>query len=143
MKEAGGRDSVKHMVAWGGGRSFSEYAIHPVELVISSMGPAVESLMRRGNGDQSQLLLNFAGGRTAVINAYMSADTPFAASVTTDTTTRLITVDGSRLFIDMATGMLDFFDAGTPNIDRQESLAIRRILDAAENPRALAHFVKL
>ncbi|MGH7214392.1 MAG: hypothetical protein ACREIT_06485, partial [Tepidisphaeraceae bacterium] len=35
----GGAGRVRHMVAWGGGRSFAEYAIHPVELVVSCMGP--------------------------------------------------------------------------------------------------------
>src|SRR5450759_2028305 len=33
-----GADSVKHMVTWGGGRSYAEYAIHPVELMVSCMG---------------------------------------------------------------------------------------------------------
>jgi predicted dehydrogenase len=138
-----GRDQVRHMVAWGGGRSFGEYAIHPAELVVSCMGAEAESLLRRGTGPQSQLLLNFSGGRTAVINVYVEADTPFAASVTTGTATRHIAVDGSRLFTDTAAALLDFFDAGVPGIDRAESLMIRRILDVAEHPRALQKFVRL
>lgn len=138
-----GRANVRHMVAWGGGRSFDEYAIHPAELVLSCMGPKIESLMRRGAGQQSQLLLNFSGGRTAVINVYTRAETPFAASVTSKTGTQWMAVDDSRLFVDAAAGLLDFFDAGKPNIDRAESLAIRRILDVAASPRALKGFVKL
>ena len=138
-----GRKAVQHMVAWGGGRSFGEYAIHPTELVVSCMGPKVESLMRRGEGKQSQLLLNFSAGRTAVINVYAQADTPFAASVTTKAGTQLFTVDGARLFVDTLAAIFDFFEAGKPNIDRAESLAVRRILDAAASPRALKGFVQL
>ncbi len=138
-----GKANVRHMVAWGGGGSFGEYAIHPVELVISCMGPKVESLMRRGTGRQSQLLLNFTGGRTAVINVYVNAQTPFAASVTTNAGTQQFTVDDSRLFVDTAAGILDFFDAGRPNIARAESLAVRSILDAADSPQALKGFVEL
>jgi predicted dehydrogenase len=138
-----GRASVRHLVAWGGGRSFGEYAIHPVELAVSCMGPKVESLMRRGTGRQSQLLLNFSGGRTAVVNVYVNAQTPFAASVTTNAGTQIFTVDDSRLFVDTAAAILGFFDAGRPSIDRAESLAIRAILDAAGSPRALKEFVKL
>jgi hypothetical protein len=138
-----GREAVRHMVAWGGGSSFGEYAIHPTELVVSCMGPNVESVMRRGTGNESQLLLAFSGGRTAVVNVYTNADTPFAAAVSTTKETKLITVDGTRLFIDMAAAILDLFESGRPNIDRAESLAIRCILDAAQSPEALTAFVKL
>ncbi len=137
-----GRANVRHMVAWGGGRSFGEYAIHPVELVVSCMGPKVESVMRRGTGRQSQLLLNFTGGRTAVINVYVNAETPFAASVTTTDGTKWMAVDDSRLFVDTAAAILDFFEAGKPNIDRAESLAVRRILDVAASDRAIKGFVQ-
>jgi len=138
-----GRARVRHMVAWGGGRSFNEYAIHPVELVVSCMGPKAESLLRRGTGSQSQLLVNFSGGRTAVIHVYTRSDTPFMATVTTARETRHLPVDGSRIFHDTAAAILDLFDTGKPAIDRRESLMIRRILDAAGNPRARKGFVKL
>ncbi len=138
-----GKAKVRHMVAWGGGRSFGEYGIHPTELVVSCMGPKAESLMRRGTGNETQLLVNFSGGRTAVINVYVNANTPFAASVTTAKETKYIAVDGSRIFVDLAAAVLDLFESGKPNIDRAESLTIRRILDVAEDKRALKGFVKL
>lgn len=138
-----GHDAIQHMVAWGGGRSFEEYAIHPVELVVSCMGADVRRLMRRGKGEQGQLLLDFTGGRTAVVNVYAQANTPFAASVTTGEATTLLTVDGSRLFVDALAAIFDFFKAGQPNIDRAESLAVRKILDAAALPEATSGFVKV
>lgn len=136
-------EAVQHMVAWGGGRSFDEYAIHPTELVISCMGPEAERLMRRGGGDRTQLLVDFPGGRTAVINVYTNAETPFAAAVTTAKATRLIPVDSSRIFVNMAAAILDLFETGKPNIDRRESLTIRRLLDAAADPAAARAFVEL
>jgi len=138
-----GRPRVRHLVAWGGGRSFHEYAIHPVELVVSCMGANAESLMRRGTGNQMQLLVNFSGGRTAVINVFVRAKTPYAASVTTAKETRYIPVDTSRLFLDTAAALLDFFESGRPTVPRAESLMVRRILDVAENPAALKRFVRL
>ena len=138
-----GPDAVRHMVTWGGGRSFEEYAIHPVELLVSCMGAQAVSLMRRGTRQYSQLLINFTDGRTGVVNVYVDSDTPFAAAVTTAKQTRLLTVDDSKLFIDMAAGMLDFFDAGKPVIARTESLLIRHILDVAGQQEALDHFVAL
>ena len=138
-----GKAAVRHMVAWGGGRSFGEYAIHPVELVVSCMGPGAARLMRRGTGEQSQLLIDFTEDRTAVVNVYIGADTPFAATVTTDEGTRYVPVEGEGMFRDNAAAILDFFESGKPVIDRAESLMIRRILDAAEDPAAMDAFIDL
>jgi predicted dehydrogenase len=143
VKSAGGKAAVKHMIAWGGGSSFGEYAIHPVELVISCMGPDATALMRRGTGDYSQLLINFSGGRTGVANVYTRGETPFAAGVTTEKETKILVPELNQIFVDQAAAVLDLFEAGKPNIDRSESLAIRRILDAAEDPAALESFVNL
>jgi hypothetical protein len=43
----------------------------------------------------------------------------------------------------MAAAMIGFFAAGRPDIPREESLMIRRILDAAQTPEAQRGFVKL
>ena len=134
-------EPVLHMVAWGGGSSFGEYAIHPVEMVVSCMGPQVCSLTRRGAEPHSQLLLNFSGDRTATIQVYTAGNTSFAASLTKASGTRLIAVDTSALFVDTAAAVLDFFAAGTPAVDRAESLAVQRVLEAARTPAALADWV--
>ena len=138
-----GRGQVRHMVTWGGGRSFAEYAIHPLELAVSCMGPSVHRVMRRGAGKQSQLLLDLSGGRTAVVNVYTGASTPYAASVTTAAATRHFQVDSGRIFLNTADAVLDLFELGEPGIDRKETLIIRRILDVAGQKRALSGFVRL
>jgi hypothetical protein len=139
----GGRDAVRHVTAFGGGSSFAEYAIHPVEMVVSVMGAGAVSLMRRGSDPWSQLLINFDGGRTATLNVYTHGDTPSMAALTTDKHTESVAVDGATLFTNMAAALLDFFDAGKPQIDRAESLAVRRILDAAGTADALKSFVQV
>ena len=138
-----GPATVGHMAAWGGGSSFGEYAIHPVELVVSCLGPGAVSLMRRGRGAFSQLLLNFTRGRTAVVNVHLKAEVPYAASVTSREETRYIPVDTSALFVDTASAVLDFLRVGKPDVDRAETLVIRRILDVAGQARARDRFVRL
>ncbi|MBU0715802.1 MAG: Gfo/Idh/MocA family oxidoreductase [Verrucomicrobia bacterium] len=138
-----GAANVRHMVAWRAGSSFEEYAIHPVELVVSCMGPAAERLMLRGSGNQRQLIVDFSGGRTAVINVYLNAATPCAASVTTDKETKIIVADGDPIFLNMAAAILDLFETGKATIDRAESLMIRRILDVALKAKATGKFMKL
>ncbi len=138
-----GRDNLRHMISWGGGSNFDEYVIHPLELVISCMGHEVETVMRRGDEPHSQLLLNFTRDRTAVVNVYTKSRTPYAASVTTAKETSYIPVDTKQLFVDAAAGMLDFVAAGKPLIDRRETLAIMRIIDAARDPATKQEFVKI
>lgn len=138
-----GRQRIRHLVTWGPGSNYDEYVIHPVELAVSCLGHEAVALMRRGTEPESQLLVNFTGGRTAVVNVYNKKQTPFAASVTTEKETRYFEVDTKRLFIDAAAAMLDFFAAGKPDIDRRETLTILRILDAARDPAAVERFVKL
>ena len=139
----GNRAKVEHMVTWGGGGSFDEYAIHPLELLVSVMGHEVTGLMRRGTANRAQLLVDFTHNRTGVVNVFPKTNTPFAASLTTDQGTRYVEVDASRIFINNQAAILDFFTAGKPNVDRRESLAIMRLLDAARDPRALKGMVAL
>src|SRR3569623_1334438 len=73
-------EPVRHMVTWGGGTSFEEYAIHPLELASSCLGPGGQRMLRRGPLDECQLLLDFDNGRTATIHLYINARTPSAAS---------------------------------------------------------------
>ena len=134
---------VEHMITWGGGGSFNEYAIHPLELLISVMGHEATALMRRGTAERSQLLIDFAGGRTGVVNVFAKTNTPFAASLTTEKATRYVEVDASKIFVNNQAAILDFFTAGKPNIDRRESLTLMRLLDAARDPKALKGFVTL
>lgn len=138
-----GRDSIRHVIAWGGGGSYEEYVIHPLEMAISCLGHEAVSLMRRGTEPESQLLINFTHGRTGIVNVYNKRRTPFAAAVTTAKETRYLEVDTKNLFVDAAAAMLDFFAAGKPDIDRRETLAIMRILDAARDAASLERFVKL
>lgn len=138
-----GRRSVKSVVAYGGGTSFEEYGIHPVELAVSILGAGAVSLMRRGGPKQPQLLINFTGGRNAVVNVCIDSATPYAGCITTTKETKLIEVDTSTIFADTTAAILDFFESGKPNVPRAQSLMIRRILDVAQRPAARKRFVKL
>jgi predicted dehydrogenase len=136
-----GRDQVRHAIVWGPGGSYEEYAVHPVETAVSILGPEVKALMRRGTDQDAQLLIDFSGGRTAVVNVHVKRKTPYAASVTTSKETRYWEVDTKPLWNDAATALLDFFAAGKPQVDRRETLAVMRILDAARKPEALERFI--
>lgn len=132
-----------HVVTWGGGSSFGEYAIHPLELAISCMGSDVERLHRRGAGEYAQLLLDFSNDRTAVVNVYTNTSTPFAAALTTTEGTEYIAVDSNAIFRNTAEAMLDLFERRAETVNRRETLAIHSALDAAKTDAACAGPVDL
>ena len=139
-----GRQHVSHMVAWGGGSSFGEYAIHPVELVISCLGPDVARIQRWGDEPRSRLLLEWNDGATAVVHVHTdSSTTPYAASVTTAAETRYVSIDSRPIFASTARAFLTLFDRGEANVPRAESLAVRRILDAAARSEARSTFLDI
>jgi hypothetical protein len=138
-----GPANVRHIVSWGSGTSFDEYAIHPVEIAVSCLGPKAFSLMRRGTENYAQLLINFSDGRTAVVNEQLMGDTPYSAAITTDKITVFMPVDRPPLFVNAARAILDFFESGRAGVDREESLMVMRILDAARSRGALKRFVRL
>ena len=137
-----GREQVRHVVTWAPGRSYDEYAVHPLEAAVSCLGPGATSLRRRGAGAESQLQIDWPDGRTAVVNVYTGRKTPYAAMVTTSKESRWFEVDTKPLFVDAASAMLDFF-LGRDLVDRRETLSIMRILDASRDPAALGAGVVL
>jgi predicted dehydrogenase len=138
-----GRENVRHMTAWVAGSNFNEYVIHPVELIVSCMGHEVEGLMRRGQDPESQLLINFSDGRTGTVNVFNKTRTRYSASITTKKATDYLEVDVKQIFIDNLAAILDFFESGKLNVDRRESIAVMKILEAAKNSAALKGFVPL
>lgn len=131
------------LAQWAGGASFDEYGIHPVELAVSCLGPEVETLHLAGHDSHPTLLLTFSGGRVATIDFNPSEFVPFQAVLTTAQASTPITVDDSKLFVDAAAAILDFFDAGEPLVPREETLAVMRVLAAAGQPEARQQPIKV
>lgn len=52
-------------------------------------------------------------------------------------------VESGKIFLNTASAALDFFEKGRPDIDRKETLVIRRVMDLAGQKRALKGFVRL
>lgn len=130
-----GRDNVRHMTAFASGRSFEEYGIHPVEMIVSCMGPQVRRVRRRDGAGFVQLILDYEGDRTATVNLHLGVQCPFAAFVAAAEKAQYVEVDPGGLFRDGAAAILDFLGSATPNIAREESLAVRRVLDLASKRR--------
>ncbi|MEN1681107.1 MAG: Gfo/Idh/MocA family oxidoreductase [Planctomycetota bacterium] len=128
---------------WAGGSTFDEYGVHPVEIAVSCLGPGVERLTRAGGEAQFELLVEFAGGRTATINFNAGEYVPFRAALTTAKGTEVVGIDDQALFTDAASAILDFFEAGQALVPREETLAVMRLLEAAERPGCRTSWVSV
>lgn len=139
-----GREKVRHLRAWGGGRSFEEYVIHPVEMVIHAMGPQVERVLHLADGPcHHELHLSFSGGRTASVFVHATGTCAFQAMVTTDEKTVYVDTSPDPIFRDLASLILDFFESGRESVDRAESLAIFKVLDIAFDRPSVGKFVNV
>ena len=135
--EVAAMDNLLVSVAqWAGGASFKEYGIHPVELAVSSLGLDPSRLTICGAEHHPTLTIEFTGGRVATIDFNAREYVPFVAVLTSDKSCKAVVVDDGRLFVDAASAILDFFDAGEALVPRDETLAVLRILEAARNPAA-------
>ncbi len=137
------KSPVCHLAVWGGGTSLEEYAIHPLELAVSCLGAGADALLALGDAEHPHWVLRYGDGHLASIDFNAHAHVPYAAAVTTAQGTEWISVDDSHLFIDAASAILDFFTQGEAQIDRQESLLIRSILDRIQAHGAQGEFVPI
>ena len=138
-----GKEKICHMRAWGGGGSFGEYAVQPIEMVVSVMGHKIRRVMHLANGPHHQIQMEFSGGRTASVFVHIGSACNFQAMVTTNEKTVHVDCNSDPIFRDLCSLILDFFEARRENIDRRESLVIHRILDVAFDKRKHGRFVAL
>lgn len=137
QREASALDSpLVSLAQWAGGASFAEYGIHPVELAVSCLGPEAQSVFVAGNEEHPTVLVLFSGGRVATIDFNANEHVPFDAVLTTAKASKPVTVEDGSLFVDAASAILDFFDAGKALVPREETMAIMKILAAAGDPAA-------
>ena len=115
--------------AWASGDHFREYVIHPLEGVVSVMGPEIEAVEVNGIAGAKRIALRFSGGRQAWVHMHEKHQTPFFYVVSDAERTTPVPVDGGTLFLNGLRGILDFFRAGKALVPREETLAILRVLD--------------
>jgi predicted dehydrogenase len=137
------RENIRHLRAWGGGRSFREYAIHPLEMVIAAMGPEVRQVMHLAQGEHHELNIRFSRGRTASVFVHLNAACDFQAVVSTRGKTVHVSCKDDPIFRDLCSLVLDFLEQGKEPVDRRESLTIFKVLDAAFSKKAIGKLVKV
>jgi hypothetical protein len=121
------KPEIDAMMTWGGGRSFEEYAIHQLEMIVSTMGGGVRRVMRYGGGPTDLLALEFADRRRATVA--LNPRSPFGCHIFGGEAPAMLN-SMSTIFPNLIAAILDFFADGTIPVDRKETIEIAGVLDA-------------
>ena len=110
----------------GGGRSFDEYGIHQLEMIVSVMGADVKNITFTGNGKRLSFSYEYADGSMAQLS--YSLFMPF--TITAAGESGSITYPAaSHTFENLINAMLDFFAEGKSRIPKEQTLGIAALLE--------------
>lgn len=118
------------ITSWASGGNFNEYLIHPLESVISAMGPEIEAIAAEEEAGHTRITLRFSRHRLATIHMHVAHQTPFFHVVSDAQATAPIAINSNRLFLNGLLATLEFFKAGIAQIPREETMAIISAMDS-------------
>jgi hypothetical protein len=110
----------------GGGRSFDEYGIHQLEMIVSIMGTNVKDINLVGDSQKLALTINFADGRIA--QAAYNPTFPYTVSAGNATGSKVYATMGN-FFPNLIDAMLEFFATGVSPIPAEETITIAALLE--------------
>lgn len=131
-RQAWAANRLDGMTSWGGGSSFWEYAIHQLEMIVSTLKPGVKRVMQYGGGGTDFLALEFHDERRAQLT--LNPRTGFGA-VLFGGGDATVLPQMSRVFENLINAMLDFYAGGPPPVDRAETIEIAAVLEVAIRAR--------
>ena len=112
----------------GGGRSFQEYAIHQLEMIVSVMGTEVQNMSLRGDAEKLMLVLEYSNSRIAT--ASYAANFPFAVSAASASDVQ-VHHEVTGLWTNFTDSLLDFFATGISPVPKEQTLCIAELLENA------------
>lgn len=127
MDEARGKGS--EMTVTGGGRSFEEYCIHQIEMVVCTMGIGAKELYVFGGGAQRTVLVKYADGRYATMNYAPSMD--FWVTIRCGGQEDTSTAVDSDYFRFLLSDIMKFFRTGEVPFPPEQTMEVMAIRDAA------------
>lgn len=110
----------------GGGRSYDEYAIHQLEMIVSIMGTEVENMSMTGDKEKLSLVLEYSGNRLATLDYAMRM--PFTLSAANADKSKVYP-EISHTFENLTAAILDFFATGISPVPKEETLKIASLLE--------------
>ncbi len=110
----------------GGGRSFDEYGIHQLEMIVSVMGTDVREIKLTGDPEKLLVSLKYGNGNLAQM-AYTPA-MPFTVTASDGKTTEIYP-EMHNTFQNLIAAMMEFFATGKSPIPKEQTIGIAALLE--------------
>jgi len=124
----GFENSACSMIVKGGGRSFEEYCIHQIEMLVEVMKPGAEKVMVFNSGKQKNCIIKYKNGKESFL--VYSDKAPFSISIEKNDGTSIYNKISSDYFKNLLKHILDFFTNGKLPFESEETLEVIRIREA-------------
>lgn len=121
------------------------YGIHTSEMLFAALGAECEEVQAIVEDDHEVVIGKWSGGRLGVLRGARTENNQFGASVHRQTGTQLVDVQASKspFYALLLKKIIPFFQTGESAIAADETLAIIRFIEAANESRATGKVVKL
>lgn len=111
----------------GGGRSFQEYGIHQIEMIVSLFGTGATRVMQSVNPSRSSMWIDYPDDRRATV--VYSPEFGFTISAASKEKSVQLFVQ-NNIFPNLIDEILRFFETGVSPIDPAQTIEIAGILEA-------------
>ena len=120
----------KHLSTTGSGRSFEEYSVHQVEMIVKKLGPGATKARAFQTKMTSVIELVYDDERSATIT-YAVRGLPFTAYMAAGAERPVFFEVTSKYFDLLIRDILRFYEEGTVSFDVNETLEVMRVRDGA------------
>ena len=130
------------VLTWGPGPlephhqlDLSWYAIHPIELLYTLMGPGCEEVTRTSTPDADVIVGRWKNGRIGTVRALRPYSTYGAVVFRPKSVVQSPAKNDAVGYRQLVTEILKFFQTGEPPVPNQETLEIFAFMDAAQRSK--------
>lgn len=124
------KDGIAFISSRGPGE-YDTYSIHQIEPIVVLMGSEAERIMSIGAGKHASFVIEFKGGRKAVISHYgWVGGVDFCMTVSYENGNTVVVPQMSNTFPNFMKGLADFFMTGKIKAEHPETVAIMGIIEA-------------
>ena len=125
---------AKAISVTSGGIDIDEYIIHPVEMIIKTLGIGVEAVRLESYEGQYTIKLRYSDGKIA--NIFYSVYMPYSAAVCNEEGRTDYFPNMSNMFTNLMADILRFYNEGTTSFDVAETMEVMRVREAIINSKA-------
>lgn len=121
------KPGTTYMETTGGGRSFWEYSIHQIEMIVSVLGTGAKRIMQCGANDVEHMVIQYEDDRRASVTYTPNA--PFTTRLVHEGK-MIVNPQCSDFFPILLSEILDFFTTGKSPIDTAQTIEIAALVAA-------------